>query len=244
MHERTSRGVRILIIDDEVEIRRAMRTHLTGEGYTVESAATAKAGIEAINRWHPDVVILDLSLPDGDGIAYLRQWREWTAVPIIVLSARTKEEDKVKALDAGADDYIAKPFSPSELVARIRVALRHAAHAAGGAGNDARFQTGELAIDMQKRQVLVDGQEKRLTPTEYAVLTYLATNAGRVITHRALLLAVWGPAYEDEQHYLHVFIRQLRQKIEPDPRHPRYLLTDTGIGYHLLSPGDDLSANS
>ena len=164
-------------------------------------------------------------------------WRRgWSTVPIIVLSARMDEKDKVAALEAGADDYLTKPFFPRELVARIRVALRHAAQTTASHDREAVFQTGSLTLDFARRRVLVDGAEKRLTPTEYEVLKYLALNAGKVITHRTLLRAVWGPAYEHEPHYLHVFIGQLRRKIEPDPSRPRYLLTTPGVGYHLREP--------
>ena len=243
-HEPTATGPtesavgRVLIIDDEPEIRRIVQTRLVGEGFAVESAATAAAGVDLVARWRPDVVLLDLTLPDRDGIAVCRDLREWTAVPIIVLSARPGEQDKVAALEAGADDYLTKPFFPRELVARIRVALRHAAQTAqtaAGAQADV-FQTGGMTLDYARRRVVVDGDEKRLTPTEYEVLKYLALNAGRVITHRTLLRAVWGPQYEGEPHYLHVFIAQLRRKIEPDPSRPRYLLTTPGVGYRLREP--------
>lgn len=234
---RSPEGVRVLVIDDEPEIRRALRTGLSGVHFAVEWAPTGKQGLELVTRWHPDVVILDLSLPDEDGIEVCRQLREWSSVPIIVLSVRSSDQDKITALNLGADDYLTKPFSMGELVARIRVALRHAAHAAGGAGAAAQFQTGGLLIDFERRQVTVDGNEVRLTPTEYEVLKYLAMHAGKVITHRTLLHAVWGPQYEDESHYLRVFVGQLRRKIEPDSSRPRYLLTEPGIGYRLYLAG-------
>ena len=229
-------GLRVLVIDDEPELQRAIRTRLSGTGFTVESALTGTEGLDLVARWHPDVVILDLALPDLDGIEVCRQLRTWSAVPIIVLSVRGEDADKVAALELGADDYLTKPFSMRELIARIRVALRHAAHASGvaaGSPPNARFQTGGLVIDFERRQVLVDGREVHLTPTEYEMLKYLATNAGKVITRRTLLQAVWGPQYAAEDQYLYVFIGQLRRKIEPNPSRPQYLLTEAGIGYRL-----------
>jgi two-component system KDP operon response regulator KdpE len=234
---RASAGARILVIDDEPEIRRAVRLGLAGAGFPVEWAPTAAEGMDQVARWHPDVVILDLALPDKDGLQVCRELRAWSAVPIIVLSVRADDADKIAALESGADDYLTKPFSMAELVARVRVALRHAAHAAGPADATSRFQTGELVLDFARRVVTVGGAEVHLTPTEYEVLKYLAMNAGKVITHRILLRAVWGPTYEDEVHYLRVFIGQLRHKIEPEPARPRYLLTEPGIGYRLRSPG-------
>jgi two-component system, OmpR family, KDP operon response regulator KdpE len=228
-------GARILFIDDEAQVARAVRAGLALSGFSVEWAATGKEGMERIAQWRPDVVLLDLTLPDIDGLEVCRQVREWSQVPIIVLSVRTADADKVTALELGADDYITKPFSMSELIARIRVALRHVAERAGGTGGKARFQTGGLAIDFERRLVTTDGAEVHLTPTEYEVLKYLATNAGKVITHRTLLRAVWGPHYEDETQYLRNFIGQLRHKIEPDPARPRYLVTDPGVGYRLLT---------
>lgn len=229
-------GARVLIIDDEPEIRRIVGARLAGEGFAVERAATAAAGVDLVARWHPDVVLLDLTLPDQDGLVVCRELRAWSAVPIIVLSARFDEKDKVAALEVGADDYLTKPFFPRELVARIRVALRHAAQVAASREHEVAFQTGGLTLDFARRRVVVDGEEKHLTPTEYEVLAYLARNAGKVITHRTLLRAVWGPQYENEAHYLHVFIGQLRRKVEPNPSRPRYLLTNPGVGYRLREP--------
>ncbi len=235
-------GIRILIIDDEQEIQRALRTRLSGAEYLVEGARTGSEGMDMVAHWHPDVVILDLSLPDMDGLEVCRKLREWTQVPIVVLSVRMSDADKVALLDAGADDYLTKPFSSSELVARVRVALRHAAHAtAGGPAAStgsalSSFQLGDLVLDIQRHRVSRAGQDIHLTPTEYEVLKYLATYAGKVITHRTLLQAVWGPQYETEDHYLHVFIRTLRRKIEPNPSRPQYLVTEPGVGYLLRSP--------
>ncbi|HLZ25535.1 MAG TPA: response regulator transcription factor [Ktedonobacterales bacterium] len=230
-------GVRVLVIDDEPEIQRAIRARLAGAEFTVEGALTAAAGMDLAVRWHPDVIILDLSLPDKDGVEVVRELRTWSRTPIIILSVRAADADKITALELGADDYLTKPFSSGELVARVRVALRHTSPASGAGGAaDARFQTGGLVIDIQHRLVTVDDREVHLTPTEYAVLTYLARNAGKVITHRTLLQAVWGPQYETEDHYLHVFVGQLRRKIEPQPGRPRYLLTEPGVGYRLRSP--------
>ena len=230
-------GVRVLVIDDEPEIQRAIRARLAGAEFTVEGALTAAVGMELVARWHPDVIILDLALPDKDGVEVVRELRAWSRTPIIVLSVRADDADKIAALELGADDYLTKPFSSGELVARVRVALRHAAPTSSGTlATEAPFQTGDLIIDTQRRQVTVDDREVHLTPTEYAVLTYLARNAGKVITHRTLLQAVWGPQYETEDHYLHVFVGQLRRKIEPVPSRPRYLLTEPGVGYRLRSP--------
>ncbi len=231
-------GARVLIIDDEPEIRRAVRAGLAGAEFVVEWALTAAEGIDQVAHWHPDVVILDLTLPDKDGLEVCRELRAWTSVPIIVLSVRAGDADKITALESGADDYLTKPFSMAELLARVRVALRHAAHSAGPTDTSACFETGGLMLDFARRVVTVDGTEVHLTPTEYEVLKYLAINVGKVVTHRNLLRAVWGPAYEDEAHYLRVFIGQLRRKIEPEPSRPRYVLTEPGVGYRLRFADD------
>jgi two-component system KDP operon response regulator KdpE len=223
---------RILLIDDEAEIRRAVRTRLQGEGYQVEMAKTGQEGIDLINRWRPDLIILDLMLPDMDGLDACRKIREWSSIPIIVLSARIAEADKIALLDAGADDYLTKPFGSGELEARIRVALRHVHQQQGGE----KYETGDLTIDFKTRIVTVAGNEKHLTPTEYAVLIYLTRHVGQIVTHRDILREVWGIAYEDEIHYLHVFIGQLRRKLEPDPLRPTYVLTEPGVGYRLRRP--------
>jgi two-component system KDP operon response regulator KdpE len=226
-------GARVLVIDDEPEIGRAVRTGLQGADFAVEWASTAAQGIERIKQWHPDVVLLDLSLPDMDGQEVTRTVRQWSSVPIIVLSVRAGEPDKIRALEGGADDYITKPFGIGELIARLRVALRHAVPAGQSTQGGAVFRTGGLTIDFERRRVTVDGEEKHLTPTEYEVLRYLAMHAGKVVTHGMLLHAVWGPEYESEAHYLRVFVNHLRRKIEPDPSRQRYLITEQRIGYRL-----------
>jgi two-component system KDP operon response regulator KdpE len=227
-------ATRVLVVDDEPEIWRAVRAGFASAGFTSEWAETGAEGIDLVARWRPDVVILDLTLPDLDGIEVCRRLRNWSPVPIVVLSVRGGDADKVTALELGADDYLTKPFSMAELIVRVRVALRHATGTTSSA-REARFQTGGLVIDFEGRQVSVDGREIHLTPTEYDLLKYLTLNAGRVLTHRAILRAVWGPAYEQEVTYLRVFFNQLRRKIEPNPGRPRYLLTELGIGYRLRS---------
>jgi two-component system KDP operon response regulator KdpE len=230
---RSAGGGRVLVIDDEPEIRRAIQAGLAAAALVVEWAPTGAQGLEQVAQWHPDVVILDLFLPDMDGLEVLRQLRQWSTVPIIVLSVRASDQDKIMALELGADDYLTKPFSMGELLARIRVAFRHTAQATGSSGTASLFRTGELTLDFERRQVTVEGTAIHLTHTQYEVLKYLALHAGKVVTHRTLLRAVWGPQYEQNAHYLRIFIGQLRRKIEPDPSHPRYLLTDPGIGYSL-----------
>ncbi len=230
----SNRYARILVIDDEAEIGRAVTIGLTAAHFDVRWEATASQGIEAIGRWHPDVVVLDLSLPDMDGIAACREIRSWSPVPIVVLSVYDDVESKIAALESGADDYLTKPFSIGELTARLRVALRHAAHASGGNDVTSCFRLGDLVIDFERRKVTVRGAPVHLTPTEYAVLTYLASHVDKVVTHTELLQAVWGPQYADEVQYLRVCITQLRRKIEEQPARPRYLLTEPGVGYRLV----------
>jgi two-component system KDP operon response regulator KdpE len=231
---RRARGARVLVIDDEPEIGRAVRLGLRSADFIVEWSASGAAGIERVAQWRPDVILLDLSLPDMDGVEVCKRLRVWTQTPIIVLSVRSHEADKVAALEQGADDYLTKPFGMSELIARIRVALRHAAQTTGASGaTGALVRVGELELDLERRLVTVSGQPVHLTPTEYEVLKYLASNMGKVVTHRMLLHAIWGPSYEAEAHYLRVFINQLRRKIEPDPSRPRYLITEPGIGYRI-----------
>lgn len=224
----------ILIIEDEPPIRRFLRASLGSHGYRLAEAATAGEGLRLATTERPDLIILDLGLPDMDGLGVVRQLREWGQIPVIVLSARGQERDKVQALDAGADDYLTKPFGVEELLARIRVALRHAARMASDR-DEPVFITGGLRIDFARRQVMLDGVEVHLTPLEYKLLIVLAQHAGKVLTHRQLLTAVWGPGYSDETTYLRVYMRQLRCKLEAEPARPRYLLTEPGIGYRLSS---------
>jgi two-component system KDP operon response regulator KdpE len=224
----------VLIVDDEIPIRRFLRVSLTGEGYRVVEAGTAREALDQIAAQRPDVVVLDLGLPDRDGVPLIREIREWSSVPIVVLSVRDRESDKVSALETGADDYLTKPFSVGELLARLRVALRHAA-VAGGTADEPVFATGELRVDLARRQVFVAEREVRLTPIEYKLLALMVKNAGKVLTHRQLLRQVWGPEYGDENHYVRVYVAQLRRKLEADPARPRYLRTEPGVGYRLVT---------
>jgi two-component system KDP operon response regulator KdpE len=224
----------VLVVDDETPIRRFLRVSLAGEGYRVVEATTAAEALEQVAAQRPDVVILDLGLPDRDGLTLTREIREWSSVPIVVLSVRDRESDKVSALEAGADDYLTKPFGVGELMARLRVALRHASVPGGTAGQPV-FSSGELRIDLARRQVFVSEREVRLTPIEYKLLALLVKNAGKVLTHRQLLRQVWGPEYGDENHYVRVYVAQLRRKIEADPTRPRYLRTEPGVGYRLVT---------
>ncbi|MCI0548396.1 MAG: response regulator [Candidatus Rokubacteria bacterium] len=222
----------IVLIEDEPQIRRFLRATLASQGYRLFEAGTGEDGlIEAATR-QPDVIILDLGLPGIDGLEVIRRLREWTAIPVIVLSARGQERDKIAALDAGADDYVAKPFAAGELLARIRVALRHAA-GAGRDGGEAVFAVGDLRVDLGRRQVFVASKETRLTPIEYRLLATLIRHAGRVLTHRQLLREVWGPHSVEHNHYVRVYMAQLRRKLEADPARPQYLLTEPGVGYRL-----------
>ncbi len=224
----------VLVVDDEAPIRRFVRASLANEGFRVVEAATAAEAAAALEAQRPDVVVLDLGLPDRDGLAVIRDVREWSKVPIVVLSVRDREHDKVSALEAGADDYLTKPFGVGELIARLRVSLRHAASAGVPTGAP-EFRAGELRVDLARRQVFVAGREVRLTPIEYKLLAYLVKNAGRVLTHRQLLHEVWGPEYGDENHYVRVYVAQLRRKLEVDPARPRYLRTEPGVGYRLIA---------
>jgi two-component system KDP operon response regulator KdpE len=220
----------VLVIEDEPQIRRFLRTSLDAEGFAVEEAASGEEGLAMAANRKAEVVILDLGLPDLDGVEVIRRLRAWSAVPVIVLSARAQEKDKVAALDAGADDYVAKPFGMHELLARLRVALRHAARA----GSDsAVFEAGELRIDLAARRVTRAGAEVHLTPIEYRLLAELVKHAGKVLTQRHLLKEVWGPGYLERPHYLRVHMANLRGKLEADPARPRRLLTETGVGYRL-----------
>src|SRR5215213_6921481 len=223
-------GARILVVDDEREILRALRTNLAAHGYDVLTAANATEAQASYSGRHPDLILLDLGLPDEDGLTLIERIREHAATPIVVLSARGAERDKVRALDLGADDYLTKPFGMDELLARVRVALRHTAHPSSGAPIS-RF--GDLAVDLERRQVTVDGREVKLTPTEYALLRAFVAHPDKVLTRRMLLQEVWGPEYGGEAHYLHVYVASLRRKLEADPQRPRYLLTDPGVGYRF-----------
>jgi two-component system KDP operon response regulator KdpE len=227
-------GPLVLLIEDEPQMRRFLRAALESHDFQLVEAATAREGLAHATGRNPDVILLDLGLPDGDGIDLTRRMREWSGTPIIVISARGKEQDKIAALDAGADDYLTKPFGVGELLARLRVALRHAA-IAGGAADEPVFATGELRVDLARRQVFVAGREVRLTPFEYKLLALLVKNAGKVLTHRQLLRQVWGPEYGDENHYIRVYVAQLRRKLEADPARPRYLRTEPGVGYRLVT---------
>ena len=222
----------VVLIEDEPQIRRFLRATLTGQGYRLFEATTGADGLVEVGSRQPDVVIVDLGLPDIDGIDVIRRLREWTDVPIIVLSARGQERDKVIALDVGADDYVSKPFGADELLARIRVALRHTA-GASHEGDDATFQVGALRMDLLRRQVFVGDREVRLTPIEYKLLTTLIRHAGKVVTHQQLLRDVWGPSHTDQAHYVRVYMAHLRHKLEGNPARPRYLLTEPGVGYRL-----------
>jgi len=222
---------RILVVDDEPQIRRALRVALRATGYEVAEEETGQAAIEAVALTPPDLVILDLGLPDVDGFEVCRRLREWTQLPIIVLSAHGDDQAKVRALDEGADDYVTKPFSMAELLARMRVALRHASLATAGRGQV--VQAGDVEIDLARRVVTRAGAEVHLTPTEYGLLRCLAQHAGRVITHGQLLRSVLGPGYEESSGNLRVYIAGLRKKLEADPSQPRLLVTEPGVGYRL-----------
>lgn len=224
-----SEGARVLVIDDERQIRRMLTTLLGAHGYAVSEAGTGQAGLTAAVEAHPDIILLDLGLPDIDGVEVTRRLREWTAIPIIILSVRESERDKIAALDAGADDYLTKPFGVGELLARIRVSLRHFSQPAA----EPVFELPPLKIDFARRLVFVDDREISLTPTEYDLLRVLVQHGGKVLTHRQLLRLVWGEAYEADAHLLRVNISNLRRKIEQDPTQPRLVLTESGIGYRL-----------
>jgi len=235
--ERAS-GPLVLVIEDEPQILKFLRASLSAHGYRLNEATSGKQGLVLAAHQPPELVILDLGLPDMDGLDVTRELRTWTAVPIVVLSARGQEEDKVAALDAGADDYLTKPFSVAELAARLRVALRHAARtdsAGGGGGADSMFAVGGLKVDLAKRLVWVEGKVVHLTPTEYRLLTTLVRHGGKVLTHQMLLKEVWGPADANEVQYLRVYMAQLRQKLEANPAQPRYLITEPGVGYRIAA---------
>jgi len=220
--------LRILVVDDERSIRRFLKASL-GSQFTILEATNGEEALRIVATEHPDIIILDLGLPDIDGVEVTRRLREWTQIPIIIVSVREQEKDKIAALDAGADDYLTKPFGVGELMARLRVALRRSAQTE----DEPVFTTGELVVDMNQREVRVDGQTIALTPTEYDLLRTLIKHAGKVLTHDQLLRSVWGTAYESETHMLQVNISNLRRKIEHDPARPSYIVTEPGVGYKL-----------
>jgi two-component system KDP operon response regulator KdpE len=222
-------GQRVLVVDDENAIRRYLRAALSAQGFAIYEAANGQEAINAVVSNHPDLIILDLGLPDFDGIEVTRRLREWSQTPIIILSVREAEHDKIAALDAGADDYLTKPFGTGELMARMRVALRRITNKP----DEPILQVDELKMDVSRRLVTVGDNQVALTPTEYEILRLLLQNAGKVLTHRQLLRQVWGTAYESEMHILRVNISNLRRKIEPDPSRPHYLLTEPGVGYRI-----------
>ena len=228
---KTKSGARILIIEDDPAVRHVVTRNLAAHGFRTEAAAAGREGLDLDPSFHSDLILLDLGLPDMSGLDVIPEIRARTSTPIIVLSIRGGEADKVRALDLGADDYLTKPFGVDELLARVRVALRHAGRSSGA---DAIYQTGELRIDRERRLVEVNGAEMHLTPTEYALLTALASQPGAVLTERALLQRVWGPEYGSENHYLHVYMGRLRKKLEADPAQPRYIRTEPGVGYRLI----------
>ena len=224
----------VLVIEDEPQMLRFLRPALEGHGYRMIEATTGRDGLTQAATRSPDVVLLDLGLPDQDGLAVTARLREWSQTPIVVISARGREEDKVAALDAGADDYVTKPFSVPELLARLRVALRHAARADGASSPVVTIA--DLEIDLEKRRVTRRGEAVHLTPIEYRLLAELVRHPGRVLTHSQLLKQVWGPGYAQQSHYLRVYMAQLRRKLEEDPARPRILLTELGVGYRMQEP--------
>ena len=227
----TTTGPLVLAVEDEPQMRRFLRASLTSHGFDFIDATSGKEAIAAATSRNPEIILLDLGLPDEDGVELTRRFREWTRTPIIVISARGREADKIEALDAGADDYLTKPFAVGELMARIRVALRHSRQAAGA--SDPIFEIGPLRVDFSRRQVTVAGRDVHLTPIEYRLLSVLAQSAGRVLTHTQLLREVWGQAHTDQAQYLRVYMAQLRRKIESDPTRTKLLVTEPGVGYRL-----------
>jgi two-component system KDP operon response regulator KdpE len=224
-------GARILVVDDEIEIMRALQRSLSAHGYEVFTAGSGEEALDAITHHRPDLILLDLGLPGISGLEVCKRVREQTNLPIIVLSVKDTEHDKVRALDLGADDYVSKPFSINEVLARVRVALRHSAQVQSG--TEPIFTNGPLRVDFSQRLVQIDGKEVKLTPTEYDLLKALIHNSGKIMTRQMLLAQVWGTGYGTEAHYLHVYIGQLRRKIEPDPAQPRFILTISGVGYRF-----------
>ena len=228
-------GPLVLVVDDELQMRRFLRASLTSRDFTVVEAASAQEALSQMVSRNPEIVLLDLGLPDQDGVEWTRSVREWSHTPIIVISAREQEGDKVKALDAGADDYLTKPFGLNELLARMRVALRHAEQT--GAAEAPVLDVGPLQLDLARRQVTIDGRELRLTPIEYRILSLLARNAGKVLTHSYILREVWGPGHTQQTHYLRVYMAQLRRKLQADLARPHLLTTEPGVGYRLRDRG-------
>ncbi len=224
-------GARILVVDDEPQFLRALQTNLRAAGYDVATAMTAEEALGAAGLRPPEAFILDLLLPDGRGTDVCRELRRWTHAPIIVVSAVGEEAEKIAALDAGADDYVTKPFAIGELLARLRAALRRV-----GPATEPVLEIGELVVDLEKRSVTMAGAKIHLTPHEFELLRLLAQNEGKLLTHKTILQEVWGPAYQRESSYIHVFVSQLRRKLEPDPARPRYIITEPGAGYRLIDP--------
>jgi two-component system KDP operon response regulator KdpE len=226
----------ILVVEDDPQIRRFLRATLAAEGYQFQEALTAEEGAAQAAARRPDLILLDLGLPDHDGLEVIRGVREWSQMPIVVVSARGQEKDKIAALDLGADDYVAKPFAVGELLARIRAALRRSA-SAGQEGSGAVLRFGKVEVDLEKRLVKVDGEDVHLTPNEYKLLQVLVQHPGKVLTQRQLLNEVWGPQHTEQAQYLRVYVAQLRRKLESDPARPKYLQTEPGIGYRLVVDG-------
>ena len=235
----TSNQAKILLVEDEQQIRRYLRVTLGSNGYKLIEAEKGEDGLAMAGVEKPDLVILDLGLPDMDGLDFAKRLREWSSTPILVLSARGQEEDKISALDAGADDYLTKPFGTGELLARIRVALRHADRLSSGTA-DSSIAFGTITVDLARRVITKASEEVHLTPIEYKLLVILVKNAGKVITQRQLLREVWGQGYSEENHYLRVYMGQLRHKLEDNPARPKYIITEPGVGYRLkLDPKED-----
>ena len=231
-------GPVVLIIEDEPQMRRFLRPALESQGYRVVEAATAAEGLVHASSHNPDLVLLDLALPDGDGVDVTRRLREWSVAPVLVISARGQEKDKISALDAGADDYLTKPFGTGERLARLRVAQRHATRIPGSASEPV-LKVGSLKVDLGRRQVFLEKEEVHLTPIQYKLLATLVRQAGKVLTHRQLLKEVWGPGSVNATHYLRVYMAELRRKIEKDPARPELLVTELGVGYRLRLPNND-----
>jgi two-component system KDP operon response regulator KdpE len=223
----------VLIIEDELAIRRFLKPTLQSQGFKVLESVKGEEGLALASSHNPDIILLDLGLPDLDGLEIVKRLREWTTTPIIIITARGKEKDKIAGLDAGADDYLTKPFDVGELMARIRVALRHAQTVKQGGKQDPVFETPDFKVDLSARVVTVRGKEVHLTPNEYDLLSFLIRHAGKVVTQKQILQEVWGPASGDQVQYLRIYVYQLRQKIEADPDRPRYIVTESGVGYRL-----------